>query len=224
MIHYDFIEIGTCYFGTIIEGCDTNAVGLSIEPIAEYLQQLPNKPKVIKLNAAVVAPNDVPPEGKINLYHVPLETIRKHNLDNNLAGCNTVCKPHIFHTHYTSPISLWHETSDKSTLKTRNILEEGLVTVSRVDCITYEEIMSTFQVGKVDFLKIDTEGYDSILLGSILDYYENRKEYLPDKIQFETNCHTPRDQIMHVFERLGKFNYHVPHSPVTDDTIAIRKQ
>jgi hypothetical protein len=122
MIHYDFIEIGTCYFGTIIEGCDTNAVGLSIEPIAEYLQQLPSKPKVTKLNAAVVAPNDVPPEGKIDLYHVSLETIRTHNLDGNLAGCNTVGKPHDFHTHYIAPVTLWHETSDKSTLKTRNIL------------------------------------------------------------------------------------------------------
>ena len=39
MKHYDFIEIGTSDFDTLIESSDDNVVGLSIEPIKYYLDR-----------------------------------------------------------------------------------------------------------------------------------------------------------------------------------------
>ena len=36
--HYDFIEVGTSDFHTLIEQADENTVGLSIEPINSYLE------------------------------------------------------------------------------------------------------------------------------------------------------------------------------------------
>ena len=43
---YDFIEIGTSNFDTLIEAADDTTVGISIEPIGYYLDQLPDRARV----------------------------------------------------------------------------------------------------------------------------------------------------------------------------------
>jgi len=49
----DFIEIGTADFDTLIQDCSDLAQGISIEPLSFYLDALPSKPHVIKLQKAV---------------------------------------------------------------------------------------------------------------------------------------------------------------------------
>ena len=39
-MHYDFIEVGTSDFRTLIQTCGPNEIGLSIEPIKMYLDNL----------------------------------------------------------------------------------------------------------------------------------------------------------------------------------------
>ena len=73
MKHYDFIEIGTSDFDTLIESSDDNMVGLSIEPIKYYLDRLPNKKNVKKIQLAV---SDV--DGDIDIYYIPDEKIKEH--------------------------------------------------------------------------------------------------------------------------------------------------
>ena len=46
MIDLDFVEIGTCNFETLIQECASDAKGISIEPISDYLNQLPDKENV----------------------------------------------------------------------------------------------------------------------------------------------------------------------------------
>jgi len=64
-IRYNFIEVGTSDFMTLIQSADDQTVGLSIEPISEYLDRLPNKPKVQKVNAALSDTDDT-----IEIYHI----------------------------------------------------------------------------------------------------------------------------------------------------------
>ena len=45
--HFDFIEIGTSDFDTLIEDASESTRGISIEPIKYYLDRLPNKENVI---------------------------------------------------------------------------------------------------------------------------------------------------------------------------------
>jgi hypothetical protein len=52
-MHYDFIEIGTSCFDTLIEKSSDVKVGISIEPIKYYCDKLPNKKNVIKLNKGI---------------------------------------------------------------------------------------------------------------------------------------------------------------------------
>ena len=42
-MYFDFVEIGTSDFDTLIAAADQNTIGLSIEPIREYLDRLPSK-------------------------------------------------------------------------------------------------------------------------------------------------------------------------------------
>jgi hypothetical protein len=59
MIVYDFVEVGTCCFDTLIEKANDNTIGLSIEHLKTYQDKLPNKPNVVKVNAALVADEDL---------------------------------------------------------------------------------------------------------------------------------------------------------------------
>jgi hypothetical protein len=56
-IDLDSIEIGTSDFDTLIESASANTVGFSIEPIKYYLDNLPDKPNVTKINKAIVGSN-----------------------------------------------------------------------------------------------------------------------------------------------------------------------
>ena len=49
---FDFIEIGTSDFDTLLE-TTTDKVGISIEPLKYYLDNLSNNDKVIKVNYAI---------------------------------------------------------------------------------------------------------------------------------------------------------------------------
>jgi hypothetical protein len=93
-IDYDFIEIGTAFFDTLIEKA-TDERGLSVEPISEYLDKLPNKPNVTKINGAVVADED---EKGLDVFYVEEADIDRYNLGVWMKGCNSVGKPHDFHT------------------------------------------------------------------------------------------------------------------------------
>ena len=90
-IDYDFIEIGTSNFDTLIGSCSETSVGLSIEPIKTYLDSLPNKLNVTKVCASI---SDV--DGEIDIYNIPLINIHKHNLPIWVKGTNSVSKPHEY--------------------------------------------------------------------------------------------------------------------------------
>ena len=89
--HYDFIEIGTSDFDTLIQTCSDESIGLSIEPLQIYLDRLPNKPNVKKITKAI---SEL--DSEIDIYYIPLENIWKHNLPIWVKGCNSVSKPHNY--------------------------------------------------------------------------------------------------------------------------------
>jgi hypothetical protein len=102
-IAYDFVEIGTADFETLIELADDSKVGLSVEPLRFYLDRLPDRKKVTKVNLAV---SDC--DGVMSITHIDAADIPKHGLPDWLRGCN-FSGPH--HKSLESAIgarSLWH--------------------------------------------------------------------------------------------------------------------
>lgn len=74
-INYDFIEIGTSDYDTEIEKCDLNTYGISVEPMKIYLDKLPDKPNVIKVNKAI---SNIRGEGYMS-YLKPEDISEKRN-------------------------------------------------------------------------------------------------------------------------------------------------
>jgi hypothetical protein len=49
-MHYDFIEIGTSDFDSIVEKSAPEAVGICVEPVQFHLSALPDRPNVKKIS------------------------------------------------------------------------------------------------------------------------------------------------------------------------------
>jgi len=205
---YDFIEIGTAFFDTLIEKADDTEYGLSVEPILEYLNKLPNKKNVTKINGAVVADED---SNGLDVYYVTEEIIDKFNLGIWMKGCNSVGKPHDFHTGYFPCPWTWHHHADRKSLKTVDLLSMGLVTKKTIPCYTYKNLIDTYNIGKVKQLKIDTEGYDCKILDSVLKYYSDSPEMLPEFISFESNAHSDHDAVVEITKRLITLGYDISY-------------
>jgi hypothetical protein len=161
---YDFIEIGTSNFDTLIQTADNNTVGLSIEPIKYYLDQLPNKSNVKKLNIAVSRTDE---SDILDVYFVPESVIILNRLPDWLRGCNTIGQYHFQHT----KLGITH-----------------LVVKQPVPVVPIGQIFNEYNVTELDYLKIDTEGSDSSIMLHLYKFLKNEPTTrYPKRILFESN-------------------------------------
>jgi FkbM family methyltransferase len=186
---YDFVEIGTSDFDTLIETATDITRGISIEPIQYYLDRLPNPANVVKLCCAV-SPNRQ--TVMLEIYHVPDAMIQAHGLPEWLRGCNSIGGYHLQH---------------------KKLGIEHLVKITHVPCYPLEKILAQHQVTELDLLKIDTEGQDS----DILINYANSMPVRPKKIVFESNELSSADKIKAVIDRYVDLGYCV--SQAGSDTV-----
>lgn len=164
---YDFIEIGTSDFDTLIELASDDTIGISIEPLQVYLDNLPDKKNVVKLNAAMSADSS---SDNIEIYYIPPNVIDENNLEQCLRGCNKIGSYHPLHLSYDL---------------TR------YVKIDKVKQITFNELYNNYNIHKVQQLKIDTEGFDCHILQQFLIFLKDKDtSFYPKKITFETNTNT----------------------------------
>ena len=185
-MNYDFIEVGTSDFDTLIQDATDQCIGLCIEPIKFYLDRLPNKPNVKKINSAISFDGKV---GRDKVYYIPLETIQKHNMPLWIRGCNSIGDYHYQH-------------------KVRNLQE--FVETIEVDVIPLRDIFEHHNVEQLKTLKLDTEGGDSYILQSFIPFLKDRlKENYPQTIEFETNILTPAEVVNETIELYVELGYRV---------------
>lgn len=161
---YDFIEIGTSNFDTLIEKATDETVGLSIEPIKYYLDSLPARAQVKKLNCAVSKNNQYE---TLLVHYVPEDIINANNMPQWLKGCNSVGGYH--HLHHVNNIT-------------------HLVQIDPVPCVPIGAIFDQNDVTELDYLKIDTEGTDCDILLHFFEFIKTKPaSNYPKKILFESN-------------------------------------
>ena len=223
-MNYEFLEIGTSDFDTLVQSCDDNTYGISVEPIDFYLDRLPDRPHCIKINAAVVTSEQFVKNSEIDVYYIDQETIEKNSLGWWLKGCNSVGKPHDFHVTYYPDAGVWHDSKDRASLPTENLLEKGLVTVKKVPAITFEMIMKTYDIEQIIKLKTDTEGQDADLLIDIMNYYKNNDKlsFLPRQIHFEDNAHTDQLRMSEAKSLMKSLGYQLSGLPGHDSYAELR--
>jgi len=182
MKNLDFLEIGTSDFDTLIQKCSDQDTGLVIEPLKYYLDRLPDKPKVTKLQLAVSF-NDKEEMGF--LYYIHPDDILKHNLPFWLRGCNKIGDFHFQHI----KLGIQHLIRKEEVL---------LVPISR--------ILKEHEVQEIGILKIDTEGADCQILLRFFLYLKENKKSTPKQIIFENNgltCPVQLQEVLKVATELG---------------------
>lgn len=180
----DFIEIGTSMYDTLIESATNSTFGISVEPIKHYLDQLPNKANVVKVNAAITSDRK---SDTVDLYYIPEDVIDQMGLPYWIKGCNSI---------------------NKCNAQLINYIQ--YVKIDKVPLLNISELLQRYNVVSIKYLKIDTEGHDCVILDGLFDYIIGKpKQYYPLKIEFETNHATPTYQVDVIINRAIRFGYSV---------------
>lgn len=181
-MHYNFIEIGTSNFNTYCQQASDNDVGISVEPIAYYLNQLPSRPFIKKINCAV-SPNNT--QENLEIFYIPEHLIIGNNLPDCLKGCNSIGKYHPMHS------GIHH-----------------LVKKELIKSIPIVQLFIENDVTSCDLLKIDTEGSDSDILLHLFKFLKSKdSSFYPKKIDFECNELTPTHKVQEVLSAYMSLGY-----------------
>jgi hypothetical protein len=196
--HYDFIEIGTSDFNTLIQKATPATVGLSVEPLKDYLDRLPEKTHVQKVNAAVSKRS-----GSIDLYYVPDAVRIEKGLPGWMKGTNSVGAPHPTVVRYLA----------------KHRLPQSIVHHKKVPVLSVERLFRRYHVGSLDYLKVDTEGHDTVIVNAYLDMAAKNPALRAKKILFESNALGNKEEVQRLRERLAAMGYTV--TVKRQDTVAI---
>ena len=166
-MHYNFIEIGTSDFDTEIQTCSDTAVGLSVDPILYYLQRLPSKPNVMRVLGAI---SDS--DGFTDVYFVPPEIIERHAFPEWVRGCNSIGAPHptVFNL-----------------LKQAGANPLDFIRKTQIPQFSICTFLQMYQVSSCDYLKIDTEGHDVVILSNYIEAIQKQITKPAARICFEAN-------------------------------------
>jgi FkbM family methyltransferase len=198
MPHYTFIEIGTSDFETLLETSNDTDIGLSVEPLSVYLNKLPNKQNVTKVNAAISDKN-----GEMSIYYVPPEIILAADLPWWFKGCNSVGHPHPTVSKCLSEMG-----------KSQDFIMCDTVPVKTMETLIFEN-----NIESIGTLKIDTEGHDCIILNNYITYCEKNPALFAKTINFETNVLSLVDDQEAVINRLLNNGYKLVSRNVNENTV-----
>lgn len=193
---HDFIEIGTSDFDTIIETSNDNTIGISVEPIKFYLDKLPNKDNVKKINCAISDSN-----GECFIYYINDNNIKKYNLPWWIKGCNSIDKIHPKVNNYLRD----------------NKIKDDIFEKSKIEKYTLNDFIIKNNVSGIFLLKIDTEGHDCYILQKFIEEYNNNL-ILPHNIKFETNKLTTKYVVRDTINLLNNIGYDLISSCLKSDT------
>lgn len=180
-----FLEIGTSDFDTLAEKIDPleDSHNFSVEPMKCYLDRLPDKKNVTKVNCAISDRN-----GTDKLWFISEEDIIKHQLHFGFRGCNSIGQKHPTNMKYLEE----HKLGD-------------LMQSVDIDIVNINDFLRKYNIVSINLLKIDTEGHDCVILRELL----NKGTLQPKTIIFESNSLTPHRQVKEIVGLLKSKGYYI---------------
>lgn len=168
------IEIGTNDFDTMAG----KEHGIYIEPVKYYFDKLEKSDNCHYENIAISNRR-----GKIEVFYLTEDQIRRRGLPKWARGCCSVNQPH-------------------PTLLGLNVPPEDFK-VDKVKVSRIKTIINKYEVKEISILKLDTEGCDVLILNDFLDTVS----ILPEQIKFENNALSDADEVNNLIKRLTKLGY-----------------
>jgi len=184
-MHYDFIEIGTSNFDTLAISSPDDQLGIVVEPIKRYIDSLPDRENVIKVNAAISMDGNT---DDAKIYYIPEEIIDSNSdVPFFFKGCNSLNEYH--------PLHLEHDL-------------KHLVKIDVVPCMTILDLFKKYDVESVTYLQTDTEGADAGILTQLQNYMLNdNTSFRPKRIKFEAKYMSQEDQERILYNFIKNMNY-----------------
>lgn len=140
-MHWHWIDIGTCDFETSAELAQPDHWVLLVEPLIQYLAQVPAHARTVKLSVAVGAEQTAPG----TMWSVPAAELSQ--LPHWARGCSKLHAPH--HTISAS----WPAVQQQA---------------QQVPVISWRQLTDIMNISSCGRLKLDTEGMDHIILQQVL--------------------------------------------------------
>ena len=168
MTYYDFIEIGSCDFDTLVEKADDQKYGISIDVMQHYLDRLPEPKNCKKICVAISDTEDE----EVELHYIPEDLIEKHKLPGWVHG-----GPRLYDRH---PFLLILLNYDEYKIDPDEVYKTKTVKTKRLKTIVDEN-----NVTGIKILKIDTEGMDDRIIIDYLDSCQNEGYPYPFLIYYE---------------------------------------
>jgi hypothetical protein len=193
---YKFVDIGCSFFDTSIDVHGLDVDGLLVEPLEPAFNLLPSSDTVKKINVGI---SDKAGIGILNMSDhsaFPTEYLSKDEIKK--------LEEHVRH-----PLLY----SGGATLSNTHMYVHNLNLSYECKLITFYELCQQYDITEIDYLNIDTEGHEIIILTQVFDLLKQGKLKINHKITFEYNdlCdRTALDEFCKESEQYG-FRYEVVH-------------
>lgn len=198
---YNYIDIGTCNFKTSLDILKSDEKIILVDPIKEYLDELPSNHNIIKENCAIDQ-ND----GSSIITYINPQLIKNKKFKSWVGGSSRLGTRH----------PLIHKL-----LRENKITETDLLT-SVVNTLTFESFVKKYEISEIFQLKIDTEGHESIILSDVFKI--TKKSLKINKIIFEYRQEFGHlDKLDKLIVEFTKLNYKVAWASKKQRDILLEK-
>lgn len=208
-MHFSFVEIGSCFFSTALKKYYSDKHKcIMVEPIKKYLDNIPVKKNLIKSNYAI---SDYCGDGEIFYTQSGVEKgtfieeewydIKNINLRKQVAsaGSNSLNKPHPNAKKFK-----WSQAREKCKV------------------LTFEAFCLKYGISSIDYLLMDTEGCDLIILKSLLNLLKSKSIQINKLISFESNwLNNQAEQEKVAYQICKILNFKLKYSNDKDNNIIL---
>lgn len=178
---YKFIDIGCGHQSVSSDIFGTNVVGMYVEPIKEYLDILPAGKNIVKENSVI---SD---ENKIIKFNA---VIAKNPQYFTRKAMERIVKNDKSYKRYKEQYS----ASGQSSLFKFDTIKPFAKQIE-VNSLTLESLFQKHNVTEIDYLKIDVEGAEEILLNQLIILLDSNKIKINEQIKFEYNELSDKPQL-----------------------------
>ena len=176
-MRYKFVDIGTCYYATSVDEFGLEVNGLLVDPIQKFLDVLPSSATVKKECCAITDTDGIV---DFNVY-----------FDENFD---------TFELKYftSTDRDKWRKQKTFIDGKTKplNVAKSSLVDHPwkhvqqhqkkiKVNGMRLITLFQKYNIDEIDYLRIDTEGYDHKILEQIIELLKNNSIKINNEIAFE---------------------------------------
>ena len=209
-MNYKFIDIGCGMHSVSSDIFGTEVKGIYVEPIKEYLDILLSG-KNIRKECCVISDK----EGLLYFNAVVANNPKYYSQKKfEYVYNNTSLSNYYAHK---------YDGSGQSSLEVKHPLSKKI----KVKSVTLENFFKKYNVTSVDYLKIDVEGHEEVVLNQLIDLLLNKKIKINTELKFEYNklsdlkkLDVLTNKICEILGFESRFNHHI----YDEDMILTKKQ